>query len=164
MSNTWCPSSTNTSNRSPNCGDSAAAFVSHGGSDERHLVDIGCVVEGFNGFTERLGLTDGVEDIDTGVAVGQAAVVVGGDVERVGVADFEQFSFSIVLIVHHKMAFNHLFIRHLCEVASSLHIGKGHSGVPKESASVVVAGILHQLLQPTGELLVNAERDDFAHG
>ena len=139
MWNTWCPSSTSTSNRNPNCGDSAATLVSHGGRDERHLVDVGRVVEGFNGLSEACGTTNGVKDINTRVAVVKATVIVGGHPQLIGVPDFEEFSLCVVLVVHHEMALNHLFVRHLREFSSALHVGKRHRSIPKKSTSVLIA-------------------------
>ena len=139
MSSTLLLSNTNASSRSLNCGDSAAPFVSHRGRDERHLVDVGRVVEGFDGLSEACGTTNGVQDIYTGVAVVKATVIVGGHPQLIGVPDFEKFSLSVVLIVHHEVTLNHFFVRHLGEFSSTLHFGKRHRSIPKKSASVLIA-------------------------
>ena len=66
--------------------------VAHGGSDECHLVDVGRVVEQFDGLPEIAALPNSVQDIHTGMAVVKAAVIVGGHPQLIGVPDFENFS------------------------------------------------------------------------
>ena len=139
MSNTWCPSNTNTSNRSLRNGDSAASLVAHGGSDECHLVDVGRVVECFDGLPEACGTSNCVQDIHTRVAVVKATVIVGGHPQLIGVPDFEKFSLSVVLVVHHEVALNNFLVHHLGEFSSTLHFGKRHRSIPKKSASVLIA-------------------------
>ena len=139
MSSTLWLSNTNASRRSLNCGESAAPFVSHGGSDERHLVDVGRVVKGFNGLSEACGTTNGVQDIYTRVAVVKATVIVGGHLQLIGVPDFEKFPLSVVLIVHHEVSLNHFFVRHVGEFSSALHFSKRYCSIPKKPASVLIA-------------------------
>lgn len=89
MLTTLFPSNMSTLNPSQRRGDSTASIIAQWSSDETHFVDIWSVVKDFNGITKRLGFPNRVKDINTRVAVSQAAVVVRGDVEGVGVADLE---------------------------------------------------------------------------
>ena len=157
MSSTCCPLSMSTSNPSPNCGDSAAPVVSMRCCRKRDLVHVHRVLKRFDRAAEFVGRADGMKHVNASVAVSQATVVIGGDVEVVGVANFQELAFCIVLIVDDEVALNHFIVRHLGEFTSALHVGEGHGSVPKELTSVVVACILHQLFQSAGKVLVHAE-------
>ena len=105
---------------------------------KRHLVDVRRVLKRLDGVAEFFGRADGMKHVHAGVAVGQATVVVGGDVEVVGVTNFQEFSFCIVLIVNDEVAFNHFAVIHLGQLSSSLHVGEGSRSVAQEPASVLV--------------------------
>ena len=144
--------------------DSTATFVPHGGGDKRHLVHALRVLEHLNGFSEVLRLTDRMKDVDTGVTVAQATVVVGRNFKFVRVANFKQFRFAPVLVVNHEMALNHLFILHIGKFTSLLKFCKGGGSIAQKSTSVLVPRGLHQFIQSAGKGVVNAEGNNFAHG
>lgn len=163
MSSTFWSSNTSTSNRSPNCGDSAATFVSHGGSDERHLVDVGGVLQQFGGLPKILGLANGVQDINTSVTVGKTTVVVGGYVQVVGMTNIEQLVLHPMLIINDKMSLNQFIVGHGMQVASSFEFRKVERSIAKKHATVGVACFGHQFSENIGKLVLNADGKNTGH-
>ena len=78
-------------------------------------------------------------------------------------ANLEEFPFCIVLIIHDEVTFNDFIVDHLGQFTASFHIGKGRGGISKESTAVLIARIIHQLVKPACKVVINTERDDFAH-
>lgn len=163
MSNTWCPSSTSTSNRSLSCCDSAASLVAHGGSDERHLVDVGGVLQQFGGLPKIMGHANGVQDINTCVTVGKTTVVVGGYVQVVGMTNIEQLVLHPMLIINDKMALNQFIVGHGMQVASSFEFRKVERSVAEKHATVGVACFGHQFSENIGKLVLNADGKNTGH-
>ena len=116
-----------------------------------------------DGGSEIRCCADGVHYIDTGVAVRQAVVVVRGDVQLVGMPHINEFGFCMVLKIDDNVALNHQIIGHFIQFTTSFQISKRNGGVPHESTSVFVPSSLHQPRQISGEIVVNAQGNDFAH-
>ena len=164
MSSTSFSSSTNTWNRSPRCDDSAAPFVSQWCCGEGDFVHVGCVLNRFDGGSESACRADGMKHVDAGVTVRKATVVVGGDVQLVRVSNLEEFALGVVLIVDDEVPFHHFLVAHVVQFSSSFHFSEGGGRIAQESTPILVACRRHQALKSARELIVNAERDDFAHG
>ena len=143
--------------------DSTATFVPHWGSDERHFVDVGGVLQQFGGLPKILGLPHGVQDINTGVTVGETTVVVGGNVEVVGMTDIEQLVLHPMLIINDKMAFNQFIIGHGMQVASSFVFRKVERSIAEKHAPVGVACFGHQFSENIGKLVLNADGKNTGH-
>ena len=84
-------------------------------------------------------VTDGVEYVDTGVAVVQATVVVGRHFQLVVVSDFEKSTLGVVLIVHHKVSFNHLIVSHLRKFSPALQVSEGHCCISKKATAILIS-------------------------
>ena len=128
------------------------------------LVDALNVLKNLDGVSEILCRADGVHDVNTGVAVGEAVVVVGVDNKVVRMAYIHQFLFVFVLEVNDKVAFNRGVASHVGKLPALFEVGKGDGGVSKETASVGVARGFHQVLEAAGKRIVNAQGNDLAHG
>ena len=119
MLNNTFPSNTNRSKRRQTP-DSAAPIISHRRRCENYLVDHGCVVEQLNRVAEVFGLSNGVQDINTGVAVAEATVVVGGDIQCVRMTNLKKPVLCGVLVIHDDMAFNDCIVIHAVEFTTLL--------------------------------------------
>ena len=100
--------------------ESATTVFSHRSRNKDHLVNLRCVLKQFNRVAETLGLSDGVQDINAGVAVAEATVVVGGDIQFMGVANLKKTMFGIVLVVDDDVAFNNRIVLHVIQFAPLL--------------------------------------------
>ena len=78
-------------------------------------------------------------------------------------SNFEEFCFGFVLVVDDEMPFNNLTLRHVNQFAPAFDVRKSGCCVPQESTPILVPRIHHQLVKSTRKVVVNAERDDFAH-
>ena len=79
-------------------------------------------------------------------------------------ANLQEFDFSIVLIVHDEVSLNDFIVVHLGQFTASLHVGESGGGIAYEPTSVLIAGIPHQGVKSGSEIIVNTDRDNFAHG
>ena len=129
-----------------------------------NFVDALNVLKNLDGVSEILCRADGVHDVNTGVAVGEAVVVVGVDNKVVRMAYIHQFLFVFVLEVNDKVAFNRGVASHVGKFPALFEVGKGDGGVSKETAPVGIARGFHQVLEAAGKRIVNAQGNDFAHG
>lgn len=162
MLNNTFPSNTNRS-KQRQTPDSAAPIVSHRRRCENHLVNQGCVVKQFNRVAEVFGLSNGMQDIDAGVAVAEATVVVGGDIQCVRVANLKKSVFCVVLVIHDDVAFNDGIITHVPEFTTLLQFAKLGGSIPEKSASILVARGFNHAIKSFCEGVVNAEGENFAH-
>ena len=122
-----------------------------------NLVDTLDVLKNLNGGSEIFRRADGVHNVNTGVTVGEAVVVVGVDNEVVRMTHIHQFLFVFVLEVNDEVAFNRGVASHVGKFPALFEVGKGEGGVSKETASVGVARGLHQVLEAVGKRIVNAQ-------
>ena len=118
----------------------------------------------FQGLANGAGRAVNVHRVHAGVAVGKALVVVGGDFDGVGMAQFNELVFHAVLIVNHQRAFHVFLVGHRGQVASLRDFGVVLARIAQKHASVAVAGGFDEVIKGGSELVVGAEGKDTTHG
>ncbi|OUW74039.1 MAG: hypothetical protein CBD68_06160 [Flavobacteriaceae bacterium TMED208] len=116
-----------------------------------------------NRVAEVFGLSNGVQDINAGVAVAEATVVVGGDIQCVRMANLEKPVLCGVLVVHDDMAFDDGIVIHAVEFTTLLQFAKLGGSIPEKPASIFVARGFNHAIKSFCEGVVNAEGENFAH-